>query len=287
MARFLSVNLRLPSPCFQSSRPDVITPDSGHAPPLPQLALQNVSWSLGEIEALAIKAARGAGLTWGVAQEAGYAVRWLQASGAPGVAALANLLQDYANGEYAEIGRRAIDSCNSYIGTAMATDADSIQQNRPHEETANTKPLLPMCPLHTGIVLSDCESWQLRTPLQLRQPLLLLPFVSQLAKLKSGSRILVTLNTPGAREPASVLIGHDNLSYLSSSDNKGWHTATEGQCQYQLISQTQPIQKPLSRVPDTEQPAVTTLERFAHKTYAPATDESRRKGAGSELSDND
>ena len=54
-----------------------------------------MSWSLGETRALALKAARGAGLAWGMAEEAGAAVVWLQASGLPGAAALAALLDDW------------------------------------------------------------------------------------------------------------------------------------------------------------------------------------------------
>ena len=36
-----------------------------------------MSWSLSEIGALATKAARGSGMDWGLADEAGYAVKWL------------------------------------------------------------------------------------------------------------------------------------------------------------------------------------------------------------------
>lgn len=52
-----------------------------------------MSWSLGEVKALAIKAAHGVGMPWGMADEAGYAARWLQANHAPGLAALASYLQ--------------------------------------------------------------------------------------------------------------------------------------------------------------------------------------------------
>ena len=44
-----------------------------------------MSWSLGEIGALATKAARGSGMDWGLADEAGYAVKWLQRRQLPGV----------------------------------------------------------------------------------------------------------------------------------------------------------------------------------------------------------
>jgi len=45
-------------------------------------------WSLNEIEALARKAARGAGYDWGLAEEAGQAVRWLVARDFRGADAL-------------------------------------------------------------------------------------------------------------------------------------------------------------------------------------------------------
>ncbi len=51
-----------------------------------------MSWSLNEIEGLARKAARGSGLSWGLAEEAGKATRWLCAAGLPGADALAGLL---------------------------------------------------------------------------------------------------------------------------------------------------------------------------------------------------
>lgn len=53
--------------------------------------------SLGEIEALVKRAARGAGLPWGLADEAGKAVRWLEAHGLPGSVEMVNTLE--ATGE--------------------------------------------------------------------------------------------------------------------------------------------------------------------------------------------
>lgn len=49
--------------------------------------------SLGELEALCRKAARGAGYSWGLAEEAGRAVRWLQARQMDGARALADLCE--------------------------------------------------------------------------------------------------------------------------------------------------------------------------------------------------
>lgn len=58
-----------------STATDSVAPDTG--------------WSIGEIASLSVKAARGAGLSWGVAAEAGRAVRVLSAFGLPGAEALA------------------------------------------------------------------------------------------------------------------------------------------------------------------------------------------------------
>lgn len=52
------------------------------------------SLSFGEMEALARRAARGGGLPWGLADEAGRAVRILCAAGLDGAAALAGLLAE-------------------------------------------------------------------------------------------------------------------------------------------------------------------------------------------------
>ena len=62
------------------------------------------SWSLNEIEALAKKAARGSGCSWGVAEDAGRAVRWLEARGLPGAEALGTLLRGSKPSETLAIG---------------------------------------------------------------------------------------------------------------------------------------------------------------------------------------
>lgn len=74
-----------------------------------------MSWSVGESGALALKAARGAGMSWGQAEEASFAVRWLQQRGAPGVEALANYLASY--------GTEAAAACPLAIGTALSDTA--------------------------------------------------------------------------------------------------------------------------------------------------------------------
>lgn len=51
--------------------------------------------SLGEVQAVATRAARGAGLAWGLAEEAGWAARWGWTHGLDSLSALAEVLADY------------------------------------------------------------------------------------------------------------------------------------------------------------------------------------------------
>lgn len=53
-------------------------------------------WSLSEITALAVKAARGAGYEWGLAQDAGQSVHWLLERDLPGAEALVIALRSDA-----------------------------------------------------------------------------------------------------------------------------------------------------------------------------------------------
>jgi hypothetical protein len=53
-----------------------------------------MKFSMNEVEAQAKKATRGAGYSWGLAEDAGKATRWLCHQGLDGVAELASLLQE-------------------------------------------------------------------------------------------------------------------------------------------------------------------------------------------------
>ena len=53
-----------------------------------------MSWSLGEVASLSAKAAKGAGHPWGVAEEVGWAIRWLAARGLPAAETCAHWLDD-------------------------------------------------------------------------------------------------------------------------------------------------------------------------------------------------
>ena len=109
-----------------------------------------MSWSLGETAALALKATRGVGFSWGLAEEAAGAVTWLHERGLPGAAALCSYL-----GAVAE---------SSEIGTARETSC----------------PLLTGSALSDGTIASPAATGRTLDLGRIRSPLLLLPFVASL-----------------------------------------------------------------------------------------------------------
>lgn len=154
-----------------------------------------MSWSLNEVEAMAKKAAKGAGYTWGEAEDAARAVRWLEARGLTGAAALA-----------AHLGAKGSGAC----------------------------------PIWKGIAVSDgLEEADNIDPATLDQPLLFVPFAAW-----AGAEKVVA-------DKLGITVGQETTRSFTDAET------------------------------------MASLAAFAHKTYAPATEESRSLGAGAGLTDND
>jgi hypothetical protein len=132
-------------PAHSASSPD------GHDAP-------RVCLSLSEINALCFKAARGAGLTWGEAEEAGWAAAWLTRAGLAGPSILLHWVQDCAT-------------------LARPLPAPGHWQ----------APTGPLCPLRAGLALADFAALPegpgaggLRID-AVAHPRLILPFVARAA----------------------------------------------------------------------------------------------------------
>ena len=150
-----------------------------------------VCLSLSEINALCFKAARGAGLTWGEAEEAGWAAAWLTRAGLAGPSILLNWLT-----ECATLARPV-----PAAGRWCALDG-------------------PLCPLRAGLALADhagLPEGPGDTTLHMdtvAHPLVLLPFVARAAtRLDLPLRIGwvgadLTLDTEG-NGPITVSLGDD------------------------------------------------------------------------------
>ena len=197
-----------------------------------------MSWSLGETGALAVKATRGAGFSWGTAEDAGFAVTWLLGRGLPGATALCSYLSWHA-----------------------------AHKNPHHDDDIR-------CPLLTGAAISDGvialpagpdDQTNLGT---VRMPLLLVPFIASLEDddiwlhgLDLSDNQARQARHPVGMAACSLRRAAVPAWALSDADN--------------------------TRLDNDFACCVTTLGRFAHRTYAPATQESRLAGAGAGLTDND
>ncbi len=189
-----------------------------------------MSWSIGEIRSLSLKAARGAGFEWGEAEEAAFAVWWL-------------------NGRFA----RGTDALAGYL---LARDTTLH-----HAE---------VCPIRFGIAVMDGAMSTESLPKQIFAPLLVVPFLAEAGY--SGRLVFeegaIQFSTKGVTENREAAVA-DTVK-VTFDPGIG---PQAGDC--------------TTRVPDDARAAVKILNRFAGRTYAPATEASRMSGAGAGVSDND
>lgn len=207
--------------------------------------------SLNEVEATARKAARGAGYAWGLAEDAGKATRWLCARDVDGCRALAALLSR-VDGEACAAGPPVLTGA---IWTARAGS---------------------LCPITTGAALSDRAATLGKGDIRLgptAHPILLAPFAA-LAAEQIGQPVTLDWGE-------SVLATDGNaLSQTRPAPDTASHVTVR------LGGRLGPL-NPRRHRADPAPEIWRTLERFAHRTYAPATEASRQKGAGAGQSDND
>ncbi len=195
-----------------------------------------MTWSLGETQDLATRASKGAGLPWGLAEEASFAVKWLEQRDLPGVEALAKYLE-------------AIGQPNDYHAG--------------------------FCPIGNGSWISDSSSWLGSFPLEVRQPVLLVPFIAQVIKQNSlvlswsGNRVLLSANDATIADQ-SALIGQ-SIEH----------------CEMTVSPEATKETPRRERIPEDRQESINILLEFAQRTYAPASEMSRLMGAGAGVNDND
>ncbi|MCG7520810.1 DUF3726 domain-containing protein [Ruegeria sp. Ofav3-42] len=206
--------------------------------------------SLNEVEATAKRATRGAGYSWGLAEEAAKATRWLCARGQNGTGALARLLQ--------------------------MVMADAPKQRAPTDLSGDWHSDELLCPLVTGALLSDCAirvNSSAITMSNVAVPVLLLPFAANAARL---------LDTRVTIECDGIIAETDGLDLTLNGPipDQAKHVSVHlgGRLANAVPHHTRAEPSPTDW---------STLNRFAQNTYAPATEESRLRGAGAGLSDND
>jgi len=216
-----------------------------------------MNWSLNEIEALAKKATRGAGLSWGLAEEAGKSARWLSAMGLPGADCLAAVLTQNDRVAYDTI-------CpEGFAGVWTARGGT-------------------LCPLTAGACLCD-HATALAEGLTITLgrtafPLLLFPYVAAASDM-TGAPL-------GLAWDGVDMTRNGGLSFIASASGA---TDMPVAASVQVRRVPAPDGDPVRRAwrGDISSATMATLGRFAHRTYAPDTPESRMAGAGAGLTDND
>ncbi len=207
--------------------------------------------SLNEVEATAKRATRGAGYQWGLAEEAAKAVRWLCANDIDGCGALAGLIERFDGVDLAE--RVPLPDDTGWYGKGSV-----------------------LCPLIAGAALSDCALDLADRDIRMgpvAAPCLLFPFAAHAAR---QLRNTVTVSWPAG---AAVTDG-DRISLTGPIGTRVDFITV---CRGGLLGAPN---RQMSRAMP-EQGVWETLNRFAHRTYAPATAESRLLGAGAGLTDTD
>ncbi len=210
-----------------------------------------MSWSLNEVESLAKRATRGVGYPWGVAEEAAMAVRWLSARDVDGAAALVQMLT--------QVDGKAFGYRSPEAGCEIWRASSGT-----------------LCPLLAGAALSDFASYFPEGGIETEamwQPILMVPFAAALAR-NNGKPIAVLWGETTAITDGDVL----SLQGPMEAVAEAVHIAP-------AALETATARK-TNRAKTGPQDWV-ALMQLAHRTYAPASEESRMSGAGAGLCDND
>lgn len=208
--------------------------------------------SLNEIQSAVLKATRGAGLSWGLAEEASRAARWLAARDLPGVASLATLLERiYAAGD---------------SDVAPLTDGN-------HWRAAGDW----VSGLHAGIAFADLageiEDGGELVINDVAEPLLLLPFAALASRVCASP---LAVSWPGCEKMLSAgdIVGAVPIGQLADHAPLLTIRVVEAPA-------LAPAPKPEARSVYVDDGVWTRLEAFAKRTYVPESEESRAQGAGS------
>ena len=211
--------------------------------------------SVNEIDALASKAARGAGFAWGLAEEVAQSARWLASRGLGWDRLLVRLL----------------DHASTSSGSEPVIDGATV---RPAAATGL------LCPVRLGAYWSDAGAPAGLTATRVHTPVFVIPALARALAVSSERR---TLAWPGI----TVEVGPGTAS---ASD---WAAVTSaGFAEFLTLglAPAKPLTDPLASRPrplplaaDTD----TRLVAFAARTYVKASMQSRIAGAGAGLSDND
>ena len=278
--------------------------------------------SLGEAFSLLQKAARGAGMGWGMADECGRAAKWLLRNGLP-LLPLAEILE----------ARESLCAPDPDSFPPRGTESFSLGGTDSFS-LCGMESGKPLCPVSAGAFLCD-EAAALPDAVRLREtawPILLLPFLADAARRRESNRgngfaflaewdrARILISPAGARTESdadasavltartdSVLVRFAAPSGAEDDDSagRGFQPRPESSTPARDLAQRvggggsfrSGIQSPPGAEAVAEGVAERTvaeddavwnrLARLALRTLVPSDSESRRSGAGAGLTDND
>ena len=282
--------------------------------------------SLGEAFSLLQKAARGAGMGWGMADECGRAAKWLLRNGLP-LLPLVEILE----------ARESLCAPDPDSFPPRGTDSFSLGGTDSFS-LCGMESGKPLCPVSAGAFLCD-EAAALPDAVRLREtawPILLLPFLADAARRRESNRgngfallaewdrARILISPEGARTDSdadasavltarteSVLIRFAAPSGAEDDDSagRGFQPRPESSTPARDLAQRfggggsfrSGIQSPpgaaavaaavaegvAERTVAEDDAVWNRLARLALRTLVPSDSESRRSGAGAGLTDND
>jgi hypothetical protein len=215
--------------------------------------------SLNEIEAELRKAARGSGLSWGLAEEAGKAGRWLEMHGIECLPVFAALFEQNDGRPYDEI---------------------AIMQAEERWRASGSK----LCPLIVGAALVDrAEAIAGGGTVELAAiawPVLLVPFTAAVA---TATGMPIVLGWPGVR----FTFAEGCVRREATRDVTAIAWTPQASCSRLVGAVQGTVVRPEIASAAVAENVWARLDAFVERTYVPASDESRLKGAGAGLLDTD
>jgi hypothetical protein len=207
--------------------------------------------SLNEVETTILKAARGAGMSWGLAEEAAQAARWLAARRLAFEPLFVQLFE-------AEAWRTDLD----FDGRCLRPRAVGSW----------------LCPIRAGAFLSDLGDRLAIRVERLLCPMLLVPFAARFEQRVELAWEGATLHFDGGGGVSSSTQaeGLDALQVAEAALRSADGRTEEGR----------PIASRQGGVA-IDMAAWSKLQNFEARVYVPASLESRQSGAGAALDDND
>ena len=221
--------------------------------------------SLNEIESTALKAARGAGYNWGLAEEAGQAARWLAMRGLP-------WLKPLTAGVLRQMFRLESFDSAQQVGTSYG----------PSDPARRLGPISVLTAL-TGETLTLPQSSGELSLRSLAAPVLVLPALARLSKRYNRALLVRWPGLAIECHAGEVVTDAASLGALDAT-RIDWLTITRSVA----LSPVPPFASSL-RHQGAEVDTMTwsELASFANRNYVPEGETSRLRGAGTGLTDND